>query len=228
MNYPYDLRCPMQESEKPNIKNLEEHCQTFIERELIGSRDSAHDIQHILRVVTNAKQILENESADAEIVIAAAWLHDCVILPKDHPERKKASAFAAEKAGEFLSGIVFPSDKIEGVKHAIEAHSFSAGIPPKTIEAKIVQDADRLDAIGAIGIARCLMVGGKLDRPLYDPEDPLSENREPNDGKWTIDHFYEKLFKLPGLMHTKTAKKEAERRVQFMEEYLRELKREVK
>jgi uncharacterized protein len=217
----------MQESEKPDIENLENSCRTFIEKELTSSWDSAHDIHHILRVVKNAKQILENESADVEIVIAAAWLHDCVIVPKDHPDRKKASTLAAEKAAEFLSGLEFSSGKIQGVKHAVEAHSFSAGIPPKTVEAKIVQDADRLDAIGAIGIARCLMIGGKLDRPLYNPEDPLSENREPNDGKWTIDHFYEKLFKLPNTMHTVTAKSEAKRRVQFMEQYLKELKEEI-
>lgn len=217
----------MQGSEKPDINNLEERCRTFIEKELSSSGDSAHDIHHILRVVKNAKQILENEPADEEIVIAAAWLHDCVIVPKDHPDRKKASTLAAQKAAEFLSGLEFPSGKIEGVKHAVEAHSFSAEIPPKTIEAKIVQDADRLDAIGAIGIARCLMIGGKLDRPLYNPEDLLSENREPNDGKWTIDHFYEKLFKLPITMHTETAKNEAKRRVQFMEQYLQELKREI-
>lgn len=209
------------------VKNLEKHCKEFIKKELKKVRDSAHDIHHILRVVKNAKQILDVESADTEIVIASAWLHDCVILPKNQPDRNKASTLASEKAGEFLSEIEFPVRKIDGVKHAIKAHSFSAGIPPRTIEAKIVQDADRLDAIGAIGIARCLMVGGKLDRALYDPNDPLSENREPNDGKWTIDHFYEKLFKLPNMMHTETAKKEAKRRVQFMEEYLQELKREI-
>lgn len=210
------------------VQTLEKKCREFIEAGLLKEGDSAHDIQHILRVVKNAKQILGNESADAGIVIASSWLHDCVILPKDHPMRNKASTLAAEKASKFLSGIEFPPDKIEGVKHAVEAHSFSAGIPPKTIEAKIVQDADRLDAIGAIGIARCLMIGGKLDRPLYDPKDPLSEKRKSNDSRWTVDHFYEKLFKLPGMMHTETAMKEAERRVQFMEEYLRELKREVK
>lgn len=217
----------MLKSERLHLRNLEKHCEEFIKEELKKKSDSAHDIHHILRVVKNAKEILAEKYADTEIVIAAAWLHDCVILPKDRPERKKASAYAAEKAGEFLSGIDFPSNKIDDAKHAIEAHSFSAGIFPKTIEAKIVQDADRLDAIGAIGIARCLMIGGKLDRALYNPEDPLSESREPDDSIWTIDHFHEKLFKLPDMMHTSAAKKEAKRRVHFMEKYLQELKREV-
>lgn len=217
----------MPRSDGLHLGDFEKHCKEFIKKELQKQSDSAHDLNHILRVVKNAKLILESESADSEIVIVAAWLHDCVILPKDHPDRKKASTLAAEKAGKFLSEIEFPSNKIEDVKHAVEAHSFSAGIAPQSIEAKIVQDADRLDAIGAIGIARCLMVGGKLDRPLYEPNDPLSENREPDDSTWTIDHFYEKLFKLPGLMHTSSAKKEAERRVEFMERYLHELKREI-
>lgn len=217
----------MPKSDGLHLGDLEGRCKEFIKKELQKENDSAHDLNHILRVVKNAKLILENESADPEIVIVAAWLHDCVILPKNHPDRKNASKLAAEKAADFVAGMEFPSEKIEGVKHAVEAHSFSAGISPKTLEAKVVQDADRLDALGAIGIARCLMVGGKLDRPLYETTDPLAEDREPDDSIWTIDHFYEKLFKLPGMMHTESAKKEAERRVQFMDKYLQELKKDV-
>lgn len=210
-----------------NLQNLEQQCRQFIEDELSKVDDSAHDLSHILRVVKNAELILETENADAEVVITAAWLHDCVIVPKDHSDREKASTLAAEKAGEFLGRIEFPKEKIDDVKHAIAAHSFSAGIPPQSIEAKIVQDADRLDAIGAIGIARCLMVGGKLDRLLYDPEDPFCGSRQPDDSTFTIDHFYEKLFKIPGMMHTQAAKEEAKRRVKFMEKYIEELRREV-
>ena len=199
----------------------------FIEIKCLENSDSAHDLSHVLRVVKNAKLILEGEDADSEIVIAAAWLHDCVIVPKDHPDRKKASTLAAAKAGAFLSETNFPKEKIDSVKHAIEAHSFSAGIPPESIEAKIVQDADRLDALGAIGIARCFMVGGKLDRGLYDADDPFCKERDPDDRTWTIDHFYKKLFKLQEMMHTKTAKEKAQRRARFMEEYLEELRREI-
>lgn len=213
--------------ETRGFEKIEEKCLQFIQAEFSGISDSAHDIAHVKRVVKSAKEILAEEEADAEVVLPAAWLHDCVVLPKDHPDREKASLLAAEKAAEFLQTIDFPSQKIEEVKHAVEAHSFSAGIEAETIEAKIVQDADRLDAIGAIGIARCLMIGGKLDRPLYNPEDPFCDNRSPDDGSWTIDHFFKKLFKLPGMMHTVTAKREAKRRVQFMKNYLVELKREV-
>ena len=207
------------------IKNLEVRIKNFLKQQ---KSDTAHDLAHIQRVVMNAKKILEEEGhADSLITISAAWLHDCAILPKNHPERKKASILAAKKASQFLTEIDFPSDKISAVAHAIEAHSFSAGIKPRTREAEIVQDADRLDALGAIGIARCFMVGGTLERPLYNPDDPFCESREPDDSKWNIDHFYQKLFKLPGLMNTVSAKNEAEKRVAFMKLYLAELKNET-
>lgn len=189
--------------------------------------DAAHDVAHVKRVVKNAERIILKEPADKEIVTTAAWLHDCVILPKNDPDRKKASTLAAEKAAEFLMTIDFPKNKIPAVAHAIEAHSYSAGIPPKTIEAKIVQDADRLDALGAIGIARCFSVGGELNSPMYHPDDPFAESREPDDSKWTVDHFYEKLFRLPDLLNTDTAKKLAKNRVEYMRSFLEQLSFEV-
>jgi uncharacterized protein len=197
---------------------------TFLEK---SSHDNAHDLAHIRRVVANAEKILLYESGDREVVSAAAWLHDCVVLPKNHPNRKQASKMAAQKAAALLESAGFPNSKIEAVSHAIEAHSFSAGIKPKSIEAKIVQDADRLDALGAIGIARCFAVGGQLNRPLYDPDDPFCESRKPDDLRWTIDHFYAKLFKLPETMNTESAKQEAQKRVLFMERYLESLSHEI-
>lgn len=194
---------------------------------IAGQTDSAHDFTHILRVVQNATLILKTEEADNDIVIAAAWLHDCVILPKNHPHRKNASSLAADKAKRFLNRKSFPKGKIEQVAHAIEAHSYSAKIPTKTIEARIVQDADRLDAIGAIGIARCFTVGGALNRSLYHPDDPFCTKRDPDDAQWNVDHFYEKLLKLPQAMNTQSAKKEALRRCEFMQTYLDRLKEEI-
>lgn len=191
------------------------------------SFDSAHGLTHIQRVVKSAQAICEREGGDSEVVIAAAWLHDCVSLPKNHPDRSRSSILAGEKAAEFLKNTDFPESKIQYVVHAIEAHSYSAGIKPKTLEAKIVQDADRLDALGAIGIARCLMVGGKLDRPLYHSEDPFCVSREPDDSIYTIDHFYQKLFKLPELLNTESAKKISYDRVKFMKKFLSQLKDEV-
>lgn len=189
--------------------------------------DSAHDIAHTERVVSNALLLAKQEACDQKIVEAAAWLHDCVILPKNDPDRKNASRLAARKATTYLKSIQFDGSKIPMVVHAIEAHSFSAAIRPRTIEAKIVQDADRLDALGAIGIARCFMVGGQLNRPIYQPDDPFCIQRDPNDKEWTVDHFYTKLFKLPELMNLESAKVEAERRVKYMETFLERLKGEI-
>lgn len=189
--------------------------------------DAAHGMAHIERVVSNVKRLLKSENADSEIVIAAAWLHDCVSLPKDHPDKESSSSLAAEKAVQFLKSTKFDAKKIEAVRHAIEAHSFSSGITPRTIEAKIVQDADRLDALGAVGIARCFMVGGLLNRPIYNPNDPFCDKSEPDDQLWTIDHFYTKLFKLKDLLNTDSAKKEAGIRVEFMHQYLQRLREEI-
>lgn len=189
--------------------------------------DTAHDLAHTKRVVANARHLLKTEPAAEDVVVAAAWLHDCVVVPKDHPDRKKASAMAAKKASVFLQQEGVLSEKIKAVAHAIEAHSFSAGITPETIEAKVVQDADRLDALGAIGLARCFVVGGELGRPLYDADDPFCNNRAPDDSVWTVDHFYTKLFLLPESMNTKAAKIEANHRIEFMKQYLDQLKYEI-
>lgn len=190
--------------------------------------DSAHDMTHTERVVSNALQLAKEEKCDEDVVLAAAWLHDCVIVPKDHPNRKKASIMAAEKATKYLHSIQFDKEKIPEVAHAIEAHSFSAGIQPTTIEAKIVQDADRLDALGAIGIARCFVVGGQMNRSLYQPDDPFCAHRDPDDSNWTLDHFYTKLFRLPDQMNLESAKKEANRRMDFMKQFLDRMDQEIR
>lgn len=205
----------------------EVHFRQFIYEECYGINDSVHDLTHIQRVVEAAKKIGTEEKADPKIYIPAAWLHDCVVLPKNHPDRSNASTIAADKAIRYLSSSGYNEQYLDSIHHAIQAHSFSAGIKPQTIEGKVVQDADRLDALGAIGIARCLMTGGKLGHSLYHPDDPFCENREPDDRTWTIDHFYQKLFKLPESMQTVSGKKEAEQRVKVMKAFLELLSKEI-
>jgi len=128
--------------------------------------DPAHDINHVRRVVRSARQFAAAENAELEIVIPAAWLHDCVAVAKDSPDRAKASTMAASRAIQLLRDMAYPEQHYAAIGHAIEAHSFSAGITPTTLEAKVVQDADRIDAIGAIGTARCMMVAGVLKSSL--------------------------------------------------------------
>lgn len=189
--------------------------------------DPAHDLAHVRRVVANARLLAGAEGADMAVVLPAAWLHDCVVLPKDSERRSLASRLAAEKAGAFLRQSGYPADLIPAIEHAIAAHSFSARIAPQTLEARIVQDADRLDALGAIGIARTLLLGGVMDKPLYDEAEPLPRVRRPDDGQYIIDHFYVKLLTLAGEMHTAAGRREGERRTRFMRVYLDELAREL-
>jgi uncharacterized protein len=207
------------------MKQLEETFAKFVREQ--ETADSAHDMQHIERVVLMAKRLAKEEDANLDIVIPAAWLHDCLTLPKNAPNRGEASTLAAAKAVRFLQSIDYPEQHLAAIAHAIEAHSFSAGIQPTTVEAKVVQDADRLDAIGAIGVARCLMVGGGLERPLYNPTDPFCQARTPDDYQYTIDHFYRKLFKISQTLHTQAAQSEAAQRIAFMHTFLDQLSQEI-
>ncbi|HXV40490.1 MAG TPA: HD domain-containing protein [Steroidobacteraceae bacterium] len=189
--------------------------------------DPGHGVVHLRRVVATALQLAKEEGARLEVVLPAAWLHDCVNVPKDSPDRSRASRLAAEHAVRFLQGAGYAAEFLDGIAHAIEAHSYSAGIPPRTVEAKVVQDADRLDALGAIGTARAIAVGAALGRPLYAPEDPFCERREPDDRGASVDHFFTKLLKLAGTMQTDAGRREAMRRTEFMRAFLGQLRREI-
>lgn len=189
--------------------------------------DPAHDLLHFKRVVQTAKKLCEVERANFDVVVAAAWLHDFVIVPKNDPRRSQASKLSAEAAINFLKSIGYPDQHFEAIAHAIEAHSFSANIETKTKEAMIVQDADRLDGLGAIGIARCFATAGILKRPFYEPQDPFCKSRAANDQAYTVDHFYQKLFKTAETLKTKAGRQEGVRRVEFMKHYLKSLGTEL-
>lgn len=158
--------------------------------------DGSHDIAHILRVFKNAMRIHAQEGGDGRVLAAAVLLHDCVSVEKNSPLRNQASRLAAEKASGILTELGWSREDIAAVAHAITAHSFSANIPPETLEAKILQDADRLDAIGMVGAARCFYIAGRMGSGLYDPLDPLAKERPLDDKTFAIDHFEMKLFKL--------------------------------
>jgi uncharacterized protein len=163
--------------------------------------DGAHDASHLERVWRSARALLEHHpEADPLVVMAACFLHDLVNLPKNHPDRAQGSRQAAQLARAELGRLGFPAERLDGVAHAIEAHSFSAAIAPSTIEAKIVQDADRLDALGAVGLARMFYIAGKMGSALAHPGDPLAQARELDDRAWSLDHIMVKLAQLPGMM----------------------------
>ncbi len=184
--------------------------------------DGAHDANHLQRVWRTARELLaQHAEADALVVLAACFLHDLVNLPKDHPQRAQASRLAAAAAKEELVRIGFPPEKLPAVMHAVEAHSFSAGIAPQSIEAKIVQDADRLDALGAVGLARLFYTAGKMDSALAHGGDPLAQARPLDDRTYALDHIAAKLEKLPATMQTAAARELGEQRLEQVRAFRR-------
>jgi uncharacterized protein len=166
--------------------------------------DGGHDLAHIHRVFRNAMRIHAAEGGDGRILAASVLLHDCVSVEKNSPLRTQASALAADEARRILTKLNWSEQDIDAVCHAVLTHSFSANIEPETLEAKILQDADRLDAIGMIGAARCFYTSGRMGAKLYHPEDPLGESRELDDRSFALDHFPLKLFRLADGFKTAT------------------------
>ncbi len=199
---------------------FEELAVTLLAEISMQASDGAHDLSHILRVWRLVRLLVAEEGGDVETLVAATILHDCVHVPKDDPMRSQASRLAADRASEMLNGLGWSSAAIEAVHHVIHAHSFSAGVQPKTLEAKILQDADRLDALGHIGIARCFAVSGALGRPLYDPQDPAAEERALDDAAFALDHFFTKLLRLQDGFQTETGARLAQQRHQVMQRFV--------
>lgn len=184
---------------------------------------SGHDYFHTLRVYKMAAEIARQEDADLMVVQLAALLHDVddiKLSPETHANKDRAVGFLRQH------GI--PGATIKTICRIIDEVSFKGtdSTVPETIEGKCVQDADRLDAIGAIGIARAFAYGGSHHRMIYDPgiQPVVNMNAEQyqSHSSTTINHFYEKLFQLKGLMNTDTAKRIAEQRERYMRGYLSE------
>lgn len=182
-----------------------------------NTEDGSHDLSHLVRVWNNAATIQRTEGGDAEALCAAALLHDCVSVEKNSPDRPFASRLAAQKASALLADLGWSQERTRAVAHAVEAHSFSANIEPTTLEAKILQDADRLDAIGVIGAARCFYIAGRMGSGLYDWRDPLAESRPLDDRRFALDHFRTKLFRLASGFRTETGRRMAQQRHQRLE-----------
>lgn len=190
--------------------------------------DGAHDTGHLRRVWANCQRIaLDEGGADQEILLAAAWFHDLVNLPKNHPDRARASTLSAKAAVEWLETTSFAPQKLPALAHVIAAHSYSAGIAPETTEARILQDADRLDALGAIGIARMFYVAGATGSALFDPDDPLAERRAPDDRAFALDHIETKLDTIAATMQTAEGARIARERLEWTGAFRSRLLREI-
>ncbi|XOD70081.1 MAG: phosphohydrolase [Sodalis sp. (in: enterobacteria)] len=213
------------------LEDWERRFQEYLEKNFL-QKDKSHDIAHFSRVWKIARKIMQFTDADERVVLTACYFHDIINLPKNHPKRYLASRQAALRTRKVLTDYFpdFPTELYGGVVHAIEAHSFSASIIPETLEAKIVQDADRLDSLGAIGLARVFHVAGQLGRGLFHPSDPLAISRPLDDINYTFDHFQTKLLTLADNMKTelgmKIARYNSEYLITFMSKVCAELKGE--
>ena len=202
----------------------------FVKKELRDA-EGGHDWFHTLRVLELSRRIAAEENADQEICQLGALLHD-IADPKFHSGDEEAGLRIASG---FLRENGVPEDRVTAVLHIIENISFSKSFDsPKELSAelKVVQDADRLDAMGAIGIARAFNYGGFRNRPMYDPEIPPANFTEKSayrsSNSPTLNHFHEKLLLLKDRMNTRTGKEMAESRHAYMLNFLEEFHKEWK
>lgn len=201
----------------------------FVQDTLKGA-EGGHDWWHINRVHTNAKRIAQSETCDALVVELAALLHDIA----DSKFHNGDEEIGPKTAGDFLHSIAVDAATVEHVQQIIRHMSFKSSFDKVTFyspELGVVQDADRLDAIGAIGIARAFTYGGFKGREIYNPDIVpnlnMSKEAYKNTAAPTINHFYEKLLLLKDKMNTDTGKQMAAQRHQFMQDYLQQFYSEV-
>ena len=208
------------------ILNDLEYLKKYVKK-IYEKNDPAHDFMHIMRVYKNAEKICKLEKANRKLVLVSVLLHDIVKKTYSDKRPKSSADLSADKATLILKKLQFSENDILIVVEAIRNHSFTKGNVSASIEGRILQDADRLDALGAVGIARVFSVSGSKNRQFYQPNDPFSKNRGPNDKKWALDHFFNKLLVLEKSMNTTTGKIEAKKRTSVLKNYLNDLKKEI-
>jgi uncharacterized protein len=187
----------------------------------------AHDFLHVTRVKETARRIGLAEGANLDVVVPAALLHELFNYSKGHPQSHLSGEVCAGLAVDVLRQNDCPPHLIDPIRECIRIHAFSRGVVPETLEGKVLQDADRLDAIGAIGIARCFATCAEMAVPFYQSDDPFCRSREPDDKQWGLDHFYRKLLRIPDGLHTAAARAIAGDRIRFMETFLEQFKQEL-
>lgn len=197
------------------------------------SNDLAHDRLHVFRVYEWALRLAPEAGADADLAGAAALVHDLVNVPKESPRRAHGGDLSADAARDALGAAGYLPAEIGEITEAVRSCAWSSGRKPGSAIGVVLQDADRLDAIGAIGIARTFATAqamasrGKV-LELYDHADPLATGkRPPDDGRFAVDHFAVKLLTLAEGMHLSLAREEALRRHRVMEAFLEQLGREL-
>ena len=197
-------------------------------KQRISQEDPSHDFLHACRVARMAERITESEQADLDVIVPAALFHDVVNYPKNDPR----SARAADESADMVAGILrdlpdYPQEKIEAVQIAIRQCSFSKNIVPEQLEARVLQDADMLEAAGAFAIMRTFCSTGQMKRPFYNAEDPFCEHREPDPKSFAVDLFYARLLKVQDRVHTNLAKEIVKQRTAFLNAFLDQIRSEL-
>lgn len=190
-----------------------------------GADDPAHDVAHAERVALWTLRLAPRVAA--RIVIAAALLHDTVNLPKDSPDRGRASELGAAMAARLLPGLGFNGADTASIADAVRTHSFSRGESPSSELGRALQDADRLETLGALGLCRVLSTGARLGARYFDALDPWAEARDLDDRSYTVDHFFTKLLGLSNTMLTPEGRREAHVRTEVLVRFLEQLAREI-
>lgn len=199
---------------------------TKLSQERQAQADPSHDFQHILRVTNLAEEIARSVEADPAIFIAAALFHDTVVYPKNSAQSHSAADESAQAAADILAKVPeFPQEKIPAVVAAIKECSFRKGIAPSSIESQVLQDADRLEATGAIAIMRTFSSSGQMNRQFYDPTNPFGEKGEAFSS--ALELFYNRLLKIESTLHTDYARTIAKHRTKFLYDFLQQLQREL-
>lgn len=187
--------------------------------------DPGHDLAHCLRVALWTVAIGEDDlgEVDWREAVAAALLHDIVNVPKDSPDRHRASEVCAEVARRELPRFGFSPEAIARIADAVRDHSFSRGAIPTSPLGCALQDADRLEALGVIGLFRCISTGVRMGARYFHDTDPFATDRPLDDKAYSIDHFAAKLLGLPATMRTGAGRLEAERRAEVLRKTLTDL-----
>jgi uncharacterized protein len=191
------------------------------------ARDGAHDLSHACRVARTIRHLALAEGADVEVCVAAALLHDLVHLPKNHPDSPRTAALGAEEARAWCLATPGLGNRADRVAQAVATHSFSGGERARSLEGALLQDADRLEAIGAVGLARVFATGGAMGAGLWHPEDPWARARILDDKAWSLDHFAKKLLGLAAAMNSPAARRLAEPRQEVLCAFLEALEGEL-
>jgi uncharacterized protein len=208
------------------IDEVRERARTYF-----GDVAPAHDWQHVRRVAQMAETLADEYDSDEcevneDVLMAAVWLHDIGRAREDRGEIEDHAEWGAKEAAEILSDLGADEDTIDAVQHCIRAHRYSNDVEPETREAAILCDADNLDALGAVGIARIFSYGGELGQPIHDPDLP-PEDDESTAGETQFNHLHKKLLSLRDRMYTDAGREIAEERHDYVAEFAERFEREA-